>query len=85
MGKTRLLNRVLAKVKEDKQDDCQIVILNWQNEFDSTTFNNYNEFLKNFCATSEKYLGLRNNLDTYWNNRGTPNNRVLFPVPSHPD
>ncbi|CCQ70584.1 MAG: AAA-like domain-containing protein [Crocosphaera sp.] len=76
MGKTRLLNRVLAKVKEDKQDDCQIVILNWQNEFDSTTFNNYNEFLKNFCATSEKYLGLRNNLDTYWNNRGTPNNKT---------
>lgn len=76
MGKTRLLNRVLVKVKEDKEDDCQIVILNWQNEFDSTTFNNYNEFLKNFCATSEKYLGLRNNLDTYWNDYGSANNKT---------
>lgn len=76
MGKTRLLNRVLAKVMEARQNNCQIVILNWQNEFDSTGFNTYEQFIKNFCGMISKYLELPDNLDQYWNRRGTLNNKT---------
>lgn len=76
MGKTRLLNRVLAKVKPAQQDNCQIVIINWRNEFDSTAFNTYEQFLENFCATISQYLGLPDKLDNYWNRRGSPNHKT---------
>lgn len=76
MGKKRLLNRVLAKVKQDRQDSCQIVILNWQVEFDSTVFNTYAQFLENFCAAISKHLGLPDKIDQYWNRKGSPNNKT---------
>ncbi|MFN6565302.1 MAG: AAA-like domain-containing protein [Nostoc sp. ChiSLP01] len=76
MGKTRLLNRVLAKIQEDRQDRCHIVILDWQNDFDSTVFHNYGLFLENFCAAVSRYLGLPDNLDMYWNQRGSPNSKT---------
>jgi hypothetical protein len=76
MGKTRLLNRVLAKCQQ-KQDNCQIIIINWQNDFDSEAFDSYETFLKTFCAAISKYLGLPDDiLDKYWNNRGSTNNKA---------
>lgn len=77
MGKTRLLNRVLKRVGQAQQDNCQIVILNWQNDFDRTVFNTYDKFLENFCAAISQYLGLPpDQLDEYWNRRGSPNNKT---------
>jgi serine/threonine-protein kinase len=76
MGKTRLLNRLLDKVKEAKQDNCKIVIINWQDEFDSTAFNTYEQFLENFCAAISKHLELLDNLDKYWNRKGSPSNKT---------
>lgn len=76
MGKTRLLNRVLAKVMEATQNNCRIVTLNWQTEFDSTGFNTYEQFMKNFCGGIIKRLGLPDNLDRYWNQNGSTNSKT---------
>jgi serine/threonine-protein kinase len=72
-GKTRLI--FMERVKE-KRDNCQIVIINWQDEFDSTAFNTYEQFLENFCAAISQYLGLLDNLDKYWNRKGTSNHKT---------
>jgi serine/threonine-protein kinase len=75
IGKKRVLNRLLAKVQQ-AQENTHIVILNWQNNFDSTVFSSYDNFLENFCAAVSNYLELPDNLDKYWTKRGTPNNKT---------
>jgi hypothetical protein len=71
-GKTFLLNRLLAKLYNDEALDYDIVVLDWQSEFNSTIYDQ-KQFLKSFCATVSQKLGLPDDLDKYWEERGTPN------------
>lgn len=72
MGKTRLLNRLLETVQKAKQESCHIIIINFQNDLDSTTFKNYEEFLKVFCNLISKRL----QLPDYWDKKGSGNNKA---------
>ena len=82
MGKTRMLNRVLERVR---RNDYRIVMLNFQNELDNTVFNNLEQFLKAFCVCVSYRLGLPNNsLDEYWRNKnGTPNHKTTVYFENH--
>jgi AAA-like domain/Effector-associated domain 4 len=70
-GKTFFLNRLLAKLYNDEALTYDIVVLDWQSEFDST-IHDQEQFLKSFCATVSHKLGLPDDLDKYWERRGTP-------------
>ncbi len=61
MGKTLLLERILAHAREQ---DYQTVILSF--ETDSTVFNEIEKFSLWFCASVGKRLGLPNKLADYW-------------------
>lgn len=82
MGKTRMLLRVLKRFREN---GYQIVMLNFQNELDSTVFNNLEQFLYAFCVCVSHRLGLPNNLlDEYWHNKnGTPNHKTTVYFETH--
>jgi hypothetical protein len=82
MGKTRMLNRVLKRVKNN---DYQIAVLNFQNRLDGTAFNNLEQFLKAFCVCISHLLGLPDNiLDEYWHNKnGTPNHKTTVYFETH--
>ncbi len=74
MGKTRMLNRVVERVKKK---DCQIVVLNFQKELDSTAFGSLEQFLRALCICIHYKLKLPGNLDKYWHNTGgTPNHKM---------
>jgi hypothetical protein len=61
MGKTLLLERILAHAREQ---DYQTVILSC--ETDSTVFTDIEKFSHWFCASVSKRLGLPNKLVNYW-------------------
>jgi hypothetical protein len=61
MGKTLLLERILAHAREQ---DYQTVILSF--ETDSTVFNDLDKFSRWFCASVGKGLKLPNKLADYW-------------------
>jgi AAA-like domain len=82
MGKTRMLNRVLKRVKNN---DYQIVVLNFQDNLDSTAYNNLEQFLKAFCASVSHRLKLPDHLlDEYWrNNNRIPNEKTTVYFETH--
>lgn len=61
MGKTLLLERILAHAREQ---DYQTVILSF--ETDNTVFNDLEKFSRWFCASVGKRLELPNKLADYW-------------------
>lgn len=61
MGKTLLLERILAHAREQ---DYQTAILSF--ETDSTVFTDMEKFSQWFCASVGKQLGLPNKLVDYW-------------------
>jgi AAA-like domain len=83
MGKTRMLNRVLERVRKN-QNDARIVVLNFQNKLDSTVFNSLEQFLQAFCVCISDHLKLPDNLARYWNEKnGTPNHKTTVYFETH--
>ena len=60
MGKTSVLERILAKLKQEYQ------IVNLSFKTDSTVFSNLYKFSRYFCACVTKQLKMDNQLDNYW-------------------
>ncbi|MGK7873603.1 MAG: AAA-like domain-containing protein [Xenococcaceae cyanobacterium] len=63
MGKTSLLNRILAHAN---QENYPTVCLNLQ-EAEGEVFSNLDRFLRWFCSNVSLQLGISNQLDDYWN------------------
>ncbi|MEH2009864.1 AAA-like domain-containing protein [Nostoc sp.] len=67
MGKTSLMERVLAKVAKQ---GYRIVNLSLEMADRKTHFTNLNKFLRWFCLNLSRELGLPNQLDSYWDEEG---------------
>ncbi len=67
MGKTFLMNRVLAQIA---QEDYRTVSLSFELADRSTHFTNLNKFLRWFCTNVSRELGLPSKLDEYWDEEG---------------
>ncbi len=62
MGKTSLLNLILAHAENN---DCRKVYLNLRSA-ESAMFSSLDKFLRWFCANISRELGLKPQLDDYW-------------------
>ncbi len=72
MGKTQMLNRVLKRVGENQQE-AQKVRISFYSDLNTWSFDNVNQFLKEFCTCVSNELNLHDDLDNFWRRSGTPN------------
>ncbi|MDJ0733459.1 MAG: AAA-like domain-containing protein [Nostocaceae cyanobacterium] len=79
MGKTLLMNQILIYAREKRY---QRVRLNCRDLVDSTV-STLEEFLQSFCVGISNNLNLPNKFDDYWNNSGTPVDRVTRYFQNH--
>ena len=67
MGKTSLINKILAQIA---QEGYHTVNLSFELADRSTHLTNLNKFLRWFCLNITRELGLTNQLDEYWDEEG---------------